>query len=119
MNSTTYSEYKSITVSMFSGLKEYFKIYWNILFLFVLLVVCTQFVIPAIAWMLAIYFWIITCDHINSLRESDRLDCESKIRNKEIQDQLEKVKSMTLDKYGELLKAKKYDELVEKLKEIK
>lgn len=119
MSSTTYSEYKSVTLSMFSGLKEYFKKYWNILFLFALLAVCVQFVVPAIAGVLAIYFWIITCDQINSIRESDKLNFESKIREKEVKEQLEKVKSMTLDKYSDLLNAKKYDELVEKLKEIK
>lgn len=119
MSSSTYTEYKSATLSIFFGLKEYFKKYWSTLFIFILLAVFSQIVAPPIAWVLAIFFWIITCDQINYLRNRDRLEFESIIRDKEIKDNLEKIRSSTLEKYNELLNTKKYDELVEKLKEIK
>jgi hypothetical protein len=118
MNSNTF-ESKSSVLNIINGFKEYAKEHWSVSIILISFLYISKLSNNIISFWAIIPFWVLICNYIDSVKQSERNRIEFYYRNKLISDDLERTKANILDKYGALLKADSYDKLVTELKNLK
>ncbi len=110
--------YYSLTVTIFRGIRDYFKKYGSTLPVFLCLGAVSHAFPIFVAAAVSLFSWVIVCKILDSVLDDEKTKLEASARDAEISKQIEETRIKILSKYEKLLEAKDYKQLLDELKKL-